>query len=62
MTARFVKIVRGRGVTVQLEDDVFGFIEQCEITDQLAGNVFRLLEERKVFAARIIDADSGAKW
>ena len=62
VTARFVKVVRGRGVTVQIDTNVFGFIEQCEITDQLAGNVFKLLEERKVFAARIIDADAAGKW
>lgn len=62
VTARLVKIVRGRGVTVQIDKDTFGFIEQCEITDQLAGNVYRLLEEWKVFAARIIDVDASGKW
>lgn len=62
VTARFVKIVKGRGVTVQIDDNVFGFIEMCEITDLLAGNVFKVLQDKKVFAARIIDADASGKW
>lgn len=41
--ARYVKHVRGRGVTVQVGDGQFGFIEMCEITDEISGNVFKYL-------------------
>ena len=40
---RYVKHVRGRGVTVQVGDGLFGFIEMCEITDEISGNVFKYL-------------------
>ena len=43
MTARYVRVVKGKGVTVQLDESTYGFIEMCEITDQLAGNVFKVL-------------------
>ena len=46
VTARFVKVVKGRGVTVQVDEKAFGFIEMCEITDLLAGNVFKLLQDK----------------
>ena len=59
--ARFVKHVRGRGVTVQVGKDLFGFIEICEITDEISGNVFRYLAQRSIFAARVIDLDKSGK-
>jgi predicted RNA-binding protein with RPS1 domain len=59
--ARFVKHVRGRGVTVQFGDQEFGFIEMCEITDQITGNVFKHLQEKSIFAARVIDTDKNGK-
>ena len=39
MLVRFVKAVNGKGITVQLDDKTFGFIEICEITDDVVGTV-----------------------
>ena len=36
---RFVKSVKGFGVTVQLDEKTFGTIELCEITDDITSNV-----------------------
>ena len=36
---RFVKAVRGYGVTVQLDTKTFGVIELCELTDDITQNV-----------------------
>lgn len=43
VTARYVGIVKGRGVTVQIGENSFGFVEICEITDEISGNVFKHL-------------------
>jgi len=61
VTARYVKHIKGRGVTVQISDSIFGFIEQCEITDEISGNVVKYLADRSVFAARVIDMDKNGK-
>lgn len=61
VAARYVKHVAGRGVTVQISDNVFGFIEMCEITDEISGNVIRYLSEKSIFAARVIDTDKNGK-
>jgi hypothetical protein len=62
ITARFVKHVVGKGVTVQLshnqEQNQFGFLPICEITDDLAGNAVKHIADRSIFVARIIDFDS----
>ena len=36
---RFVKAVKGFGVTVQLDEKTFGVIELCELTDDITSNV-----------------------
>lgn len=61
LTARYVKLVKGRGVTVQVTADTFGFIEVSEITDDISGNVFKYLQKKGVFAARVIDHDKNGK-
>lgn len=61
VTARYVKHVAGRGVTVQISDGIFGFIEMCEITDEISGNVIKYLSEKSIFAARVIDTDKHGK-
>ena len=61
IAARFVKIVKGRGVTVQIGVDQFAFIEICEITDDITGNVFKHLQKKMIFAARVIDHDKNGK-
>ena len=40
VTVRYVKPVKGKGVTVQIDSDTYGFIEMCEVTDEVSGNVF----------------------
>jgi len=59
--ARYVNFIAGRGVTVQLNDNVFGFIEMCEITDEISGNVIKYLQDKHIFAARVIDTDKNGK-
>ena len=61
VTARYVKHLKGRGVTVQIGDDQYGFIEACEITDEISGNVVKNLLDRGIFAARVIDFDKNGK-
>lgn len=61
VTARYVKHIKGRGVTVQIHEGVFGFIEACEITDEISGNVVKNLADRSIFAARVIDLDKNGK-
>lgn len=59
---RLVKGVHGKGVTVQLDAKTFGFIEICEITDDLVGNVIETLEQLSpIFAARVIAFDKHQK-
>lgn len=36
---RFVKAIKGYGVTVQLNEKTFGVIELCEMTDDITANV-----------------------
>lgn len=38
-----------------MDDKTYGFIETCEITDEIIGNVFKLCENKSIFVARIID-------
>lgn len=61
VVVRFVKVIKGRGITVQVEDGVFGFIEIAEITDEVIGNVFNYISEKLIFPARIIDKNKGGK-
>lgn len=56
-----MKHIKGRGVTVQIADNIFGFIEACEITDEISGNVVKNLADRSIFAARVIDLDKNGK-
>jgi len=39
VVVRFVKAIKGFGVTVQLDQKTFGSIELSEITDDITGNV-----------------------
>jgi predicted RNA-binding protein with RPS1 domain len=54
-------LIKGRGVTVQVNSKIFGFIEVSEITDDISGNVFKFLQKKAVFAARVIDHDKNGK-
>jgi len=61
VTVRFVKNISGKGVTVQVahnKQNQFGFVPICEITDEVNANVVRFVEDKKVFAARVIDFDT----
>lgn len=66
VTARFIKVVPGKGISVQISSqkgsEVYGFIEVCEITDEIVGNVFQLVQSRRVFAARLIGQDKQGRW
>ena len=42
VVARFVKAVKGFGITVQLDEKTFGLIEVSEITDDITTNVVSL--------------------
>ena len=55
MVVRFVKAVKGFGVTVQLNEKTFGMIELCELTDDITSNVAIECQKRGVFVARVID-------
>ena len=46
LTVRAVKPVIGKGVTVQYDAENFGFIEMCEVTDEICGNVFQELMQK----------------
>jgi translation initiation factor 2 alpha subunit (eIF-2alpha) len=59
--ARFVKVVKGRGVTVQVGDNIYAFVEISEITDEITGNVFKHLQKKMIFIARVIDHDKNGK-
>lgn len=61
VTARYVKHIKGRGVTVQISESIFGFIEACEITDEISGNVVKHLADQSIFTARVIDLDKNGK-
>ena len=39
VVVRFVKVVQGFGVTVQLDSKTFGVIELSELTDDITQNV-----------------------
>ena len=39
VVARFVKVNKGYGVTVQLDAKTFGVIELCELSDDITQNV-----------------------
>lgn len=56
-----MKIVKGRGVTVQISENLFAFVEISEITDDITGNVFKHLSKKMIFAARVIDHDKNGK-
>lgn len=59
---RFVKAVNGKGITVQLDDKTFGFIEICEITDDVVGTVCNhQLQTSPLFVARVICIEKGDK-
>ena len=54
---RFVKAIKGFGVTVQLNQKTFGSIELCELSDDITANVAAEAQKRGVFIARVIDQD-----
>ena len=54
---RFVKVVKGYGVTVQLDSKTFGVIELSELTDDITQNVSLEAQKRGIFIARVIDQD-----
>ena len=43
--ARLVKGANGKGITVQISPNQFGFIEMAEITDDLVGSVIETLSQ-----------------
>ena len=45
MVARLVKGVNGKGITVQISQSQFGFIEMAEITDDIVGSVIVTLSQ-----------------
>ena len=55
VVVRFVKAVKGFGITVQLNEKSFGVIELCEITDDITSNVAIESQKRGLFVARVID-------
>jgi predicted RNA-binding protein with RPS1 domain len=61
VVARFVKAIKGRGITVQVNEDTFGFIEIVEITDDITGNIFSYIAEKLLFPARVIDSGKDGK-
>ena len=58
LVARYIKYIPGKGVTVQLPQNKYGFLPICEITDDLDANVAKLVSEKHIFATRIIDFES----
>lgn len=48
-------------MTVQLDEKNFGFVEMCEITDEVQGNCLKMIMQKQVLAARIIDFDKNGK-
>ena len=52
---RFVKAIKGYGITVQLDQRTFGAIELCELTDDVTSNVAVQAQKQGIFLARIID-------
>ena len=62
MLVRFVKAVRGFGVTVQLDEKTFGVVELCELTDDITPNVAMEAQTKGLFLARIIDKDKKGRW
>ena len=59
---RFVKAVKGFGVTVQLDEKTFGVVELCELTDDITPNVAIDSQSKGLFLARIIDKDKKGRW
>lgn len=51
----------GKGITVQINSQTYGFIEMCEVTDELQGNVFQFLAQKVIFPARVIGFDKNGK-
>jgi len=54
---RFVKAIKGYGVTVQLNEKTFGVIELCEMTDDITANVCMEAQKQGIFIARVIGQD-----
>lgn len=60
--ARLVKGANGKGVTVQISPNQFGFISMAEITDDLVGSVIETLSQlQPLFPARVIGLDKNQK-
>lgn len=59
--ARYVKSVIGKGITVQTGEQQYGFIEICEITDDIEGRVFDFIREKALFPVRLIDFEKNGK-
>jgi len=57
-----VKAVNGKGITVQINENTFGFIEICEITDDIIGVICQhQMENSPIFLARVIGFEKGDK-
>jgi len=54
---RFVKVVKGYGVTVQIDSKTFGVIELSELSDDITQNVCLQAQKQGIFVARVIDQD-----
>lgn len=52
---RYVNFRPGFGATVQISLKQYGFIDLCEINDDIVPNVDEILKEKAIFFARVID-------
>lgn len=52
---RYVKFRDGFGATVQITQNQYGFVDLCEIDDDIVPGVNEILKEKMFFFARIID-------
>lgn len=58
MLVRYVKTVPGKGIAVQVSEKIFGFIDICEITDEILGDVCgNQGQNSPLFVARVIGKD-----
>lgn len=57
VVVRFVKAIKGYGITVQLDQKTFGSIEFCELSDDITSNVALEAQSQGIFVARVIDHD-----
>ena len=55
MLCRFVRFKQGFGATVQITFKQYGFIDICEIEDDIVSRVDEILKQKVLFFGRIID-------